>query len=61
MAKFVGGGGTVVWLVQGMLRIFMQVSFFCSISINNYWPAPNVEVFVAQMVEQCGVNTEATG
>ena len=63
MAEFVGGGGhsSVAGSRVEMLRIFMQVSFLGSITINNYWPATNVEVFIAQMVKHCGANTEATG
>ena len=30
-------------------------------SINNYWPAPNIWVFRAQLVEHCRANAEAVG
>ena len=42
--------------------IFMLLIFLSRVKMNSTnWPAPNVWVFMAQMVEHCSPNAEALG
>ena len=41
---------------------YFYVSFLSRVKVNaTNWPAPNVWVFIAQLVEHCSANVEAMG
>ena len=45
-----------------MLRLFGEKSLAGSEPLlTYYWPAPNIWVFIAQLVEHCSANAEAVG
>ena len=44
------------------VHIIFYVSFLAPVKVNSTnWPAPNIWVFIAQMVEHCSANAEAMG
>ena len=44
------------------VHIIFYVSFLAPVKVNSTnWPAPNIWVFIAQMVEHCSANAKAMG